>query len=86
MNWETLYGSHRDCRGYGKLFSQGYVVTNGTSRGQPPAWCTASPRLPWLREALFARVCGQERYQSWAAAGVAYSARSACGLELRDGV
>jgi len=41
MNWETLYGPHRDCRGYGKLFSQGYVVKNGTSRGQPPAWCTA---------------------------------------------
>ena len=36
MDWETLYGPHRDCRGYGKLSSQGYVVKNGTSRGQPP--------------------------------------------------
>jgi len=28
MNCETLYGPHRDCRGYGKVFSQGYVVKN----------------------------------------------------------
>ena len=51
MNWETLYGPHRDCRSYGKPFSQGYVVKNGTSRGQPPAWCTA-------REARVVLSCG----------------------------
>ena len=41
MDWETLYCPHRHCRGYGKPFSQGYLVKNGTSRGQPRAWCTA---------------------------------------------
>jgi transposase-like protein len=41
MDWETLYCPHRHCRGYGKPFSQGYVVKTGTSRGQPRAWCTA---------------------------------------------
>src|SRR6266699_4339178 len=41
MDWETLYCRHRHCRGYGKPFSQGYLVKNGTSRGQPRAWCTA---------------------------------------------
>jgi transposase-like protein len=41
MDWETLYCPHRYCRGYGKPFSQGYLVKNGTSRGQPRAWCTA---------------------------------------------
>lgn len=41
MDWETLYCPHRHCRGYGKPFSQGYLVQNGTSRGQPRAWCTA---------------------------------------------
>ena len=41
MDWETLYCPHRHCRGYGKPFSQGYLVKNGTSRGQPRAWCKA---------------------------------------------
>ena len=41
MDWKTLYCPHRHCRGYGKPFSQGYLVKNGTSRGQPRAWCTA---------------------------------------------
>ena len=41
MDWETLYCPHRHCRGYGKPFSQGYLVKNSTSRGQPRAWCTA---------------------------------------------
>jgi len=39
MDWETLYGPNRHCRGYGKPFSPGYVVKHGTSRGQPRAWC-----------------------------------------------
>jgi hypothetical protein len=34
MAWETLYCPHRHCRGYGKPFSQGYLVKNGTSRGR----------------------------------------------------
>jgi hypothetical protein len=34
MDWETLYCPHRHCRGYGKPFSQGYLVKNGTSRGR----------------------------------------------------
>jgi hypothetical protein len=41
MDWETLYCPHRHCRGYGKPFAQGYLVKNGTSRGQPRAWCQA---------------------------------------------
>ena len=41
MNWETLYCPHHDCRSYGKPFAQGYLVKNGTSRGQPRAWCKA---------------------------------------------
>jgi transposase-like protein len=41
MDWETLYCPHRHCRDDGKPCTQGYVVQNGTSRGQPRAWCTA---------------------------------------------
>ena len=41
MNWETLSCPHRHCRGDGKPFSQGYLMKNGTSCGQPRAWCTA---------------------------------------------
>jgi transposase-like protein len=41
MDGETLDCPHRHCRGYGKPFSQGYLVKNGTSRGQPRAWCQA---------------------------------------------
>ena len=41
MPWETLYCPHRHCRGYGKPFSPGYLVKNGTSRGQPRAQYTA---------------------------------------------
>jgi len=41
MDWETLYCPHRHCHGYGKPFSQGSLAKNGTSRGQPRAWCTA---------------------------------------------
>jgi transposase-like protein len=49
MDWETLYCPHRHCRGYGKPFSQGYLVKNGTSRGQPRAWCTAGEARVVLR-------------------------------------
>jgi hypothetical protein len=31
MDGETLDCPHRHCRGYGKPFSQGYLVKNGTS-------------------------------------------------------
>jgi transposase-like protein/IS1 family transposase len=41
MDWETLYCPNHYCRGYGIPFSQGYLVKNGTSRGQPRAWCKA---------------------------------------------
>jgi transposase-like protein len=40
-DWATLYCPHHDCRRYGKPCAQGYVVKNGTSRGQPRAWCKA---------------------------------------------
>jgi transposase-like protein/IS1 family transposase len=49
MAWETLSCPHRHCRGDGKPFSQGYVVKNGTSRGQPRAWCTACEARVVLR-------------------------------------
>ncbi len=41
MDWETLYCPNHHCRGYGKPFTQGYLVKDGTSRGQPRAWCKA---------------------------------------------
>ena len=41
MDWETLSCPHHHCRGYGKPFAQGYLVKNGTSRGQQRAWCKA---------------------------------------------
>ena len=41
MDWETLYCPNHHCRDYGKPFTQGYLVKNGTSRGQPRAWCKA---------------------------------------------
>jgi IS1 family transposase len=41
MDWETLYCPNSHCRGYGKPFTQGYLVKNGTSRGQPRACCKA---------------------------------------------
>ena len=48
MNWETLSCPYRHCRGDGKPFSQGYLMKNGTSCGQPRAWCTAcAARVVW---------------------------------------
>ena len=41
MEWDTLYGPHRHCRGYGKPCARGSLVQNGSSRGQPRAWCHA---------------------------------------------
>jgi hypothetical protein len=46
---ETLYWPHRHCRDYGKPFAQGYVVKNGTSRGQPQAWRTTCETRVVLR-------------------------------------
>ena len=45
MDWETLYWPHHSCRGYGIPFSQGYLVKNGTSRGQPRAWRPVTPAM-----------------------------------------
>ena len=41
MNWETLYCPHRDWRCYGKPFTAGLLVKNGSSRGEPQARCNA---------------------------------------------
>jgi len=41
LNWETLYCPHRDCRFYGKPFTAGLLVKNGSSGGEPQARCTA---------------------------------------------
>src|SRR6266851_3065891 len=50
MDWKTLYCPNHSCRGYGIPFSQGYLVKNGTSRGQPRAWCTACEARVVLRD------------------------------------
>jgi transposase-like protein/IS1 family transposase len=41
LNWETLYCPHRDCQCYGKPFTAGLLVKNGSSGGEPQARCTA---------------------------------------------
>lgn len=41
MNWETLYCPRRDCRCYGKPFTTGLLVKNGSSYGEPQARCNA---------------------------------------------
>jgi tRNA G26 N,N-dimethylase Trm1 len=41
VNWETLYGPHLGCRGYGKPFTAGLLVKNGSSRGEQQARCNA---------------------------------------------
>jgi transposase-like protein/IS1 family transposase len=41
LNWETLYCPHRDCRYYGKPFTAGLLVKNGSSYGEPQARCNA---------------------------------------------
>src|SRR5262249_40842926 len=42
-------GPSRHCRGYGKPFSHGYLVKNGSSRGQPRARCKACGESVVLR-------------------------------------
>ena len=39
MDWESLYCPNRRCRYYGRRFSQGHMVTNGSSHGQKQALC-----------------------------------------------
>src|SRR2546430_15633233 len=58
----------------------------GGPRGGWERWFLAKPPLSGVWEAFFTRVFGQERDQPWAAAGVVYSMRSECGLELRYSV
>ena len=41
MNWETLDCPHRNCRYYGKPFTAGLLVKNGSSYGEPQARCNA---------------------------------------------
>src|SRR5437870_9168913 len=41
MDWERLYGPNRHCRFYGDLLRQSRLVKNGSSHGQPQAWCRA---------------------------------------------
>jgi IS1 family transposase/transposase-like protein len=41
LNWETLYCPHQDCRCYGKPFTAGLLVKNGSSCGEPQAHCNA---------------------------------------------
>ena len=44
-----MYCPNRHCRGDGKPFAQGYLVKNGTSRGQPRAWGKACEARVVLR-------------------------------------
>jgi IS1 family transposase/transposase-like protein len=39
MDWETLYCPNKRCRYYGIPFRQGKMVKNGSSYGQPQAFC-----------------------------------------------
>lgn len=39
MDWETLYCPNQNCRYYGKPFTEGGLVRNGGSHGQPQALC-----------------------------------------------
>jgi IS1 family transposase len=39
MDWESLYCSKRRCQYYGRPFSQGQMVKNGSSHGQKQALC-----------------------------------------------
>ena len=41
MDWESLYCPNRRCRYYGKPFSEGHMVKNGSSHGQKQALCKA---------------------------------------------
>lgn len=41
MDWETRYGPNRRCRSYGDPLPQSRLVNNGSSHGQPQAWCRA---------------------------------------------
>src|SRR5262249_8246604 len=45
MDWESLYCPNRRCRYYGRPFSQGPMVTNGSSHGQKQALCEVG-RVP----------------------------------------
>ena len=51
MDWETLYCPNVHCRCYVKPFSQGFLVKNSTSYGQPQALCKACGRSIALRTA-----------------------------------
>jgi IS1 family transposase len=41
MDWETRYCPNRRCRFYGDPLPQSRLVNNGSSHGQPQAWCRA---------------------------------------------
>ena len=41
MDWETLYCPNSRCKHYGKPFKIGWLVRNGSSRGEPQARCQA---------------------------------------------
>jgi transposase-like protein len=41
MDWETLYCPNRRCQCYGDPLPQSRLVKNGSSHGQPQAWCRA---------------------------------------------
>ena len=42
--WETLYCPNRSCHYYGRPFSQGWLVKNGSSHGKKPALCRSGGR------------------------------------------
>ncbi len=44
MDWDTLYCPNRGCSCYGRPFRQGWLVKNGTTRGQKQALCRACGR------------------------------------------
>lgn len=49
MDWETLYCPNDRCEYYGKPFKTGWLVRNGSSRGEPQARCRACGGTVTLR-------------------------------------
>ena len=50
MDWETLYGPNRRCRFYGDPLPHSRLGNNGSSHGQPQAWCRACGQCVTVRD------------------------------------
>ena len=57
MDWESLYCPNQCCRYYGRPFSQGHLVKNGSSHGQKQARCKACETPVSIRYGTAYLVC-----------------------------